>query len=359
MKILFLTGSLEPAKDGVGDYTYCLSAECERLGHSCYLVGLNDRWVQAPVRSTRGVRLPANLSWWKRADVARAFLDEVQPEIVSLQFVPYSYHPMGLNLALPWLLRKIINKRRAQIMFHEVWIGANQGAPARARFIGAGQRKIIERIVEALSPCTVHTSNEVYRQLLARRGIDSQILPMFGSIPIVEEDPRRLKSPVEETALCLCLFGAIHPEWSADGLLSRLQKVSQQIQFFHIGRMGSGEPVWQKLVDRYDQQFIQYGERSPEEISQLFRSANFGIATTPLALIDKSSSIAAILEHGLPVIVTRNDVHFEGVQSTSIWADRLIELDDQFFERFNSLKKLPPRARAAQVAVQFLADIGA
>jgi hypothetical protein len=57
MKILFLTGSLEPGKDGVGDYTRLLANECGERGHEVFLLGLNDPWAGGPLREKTLLRL--------------------------------------------------------------------------------------------------------------------------------------------------------------------------------------------------------------------------------------------------------------------------------------------------------------
>jgi hypothetical protein len=49
------------------------------------------------------------------------------------------------------------------------------------------------------------------------------------------------------------------------------------------------------------------GEKTPEEISRLLQNLDFGIATHPWALAGKSGAVAALLDHGLPVVVPRDD----------------------------------------------------
>ena len=42
MKFAFICGSLEPGRNGVGDYTRRLAGELAAQGHECLLVSLND-----------------------------------------------------------------------------------------------------------------------------------------------------------------------------------------------------------------------------------------------------------------------------------------------------------------------------
>ncbi|HEY2123023.1 MAG TPA: hypothetical protein VGH07_05470, partial [Chthoniobacterales bacterium] len=136
MKILFLAGSLEPGRDGVGDYTRTLATECARLGHDTLLLSLNDPWVHGPRLKPAVLRLGSKMSWPDRVKTARAFLNANGAEIVSLQFVPYSFHRAGLNFALPQILSAIIGQTRVQVMFHELWVGAQTGAPVKVKVLG-------------------------------------------------------------------------------------------------------------------------------------------------------------------------------------------------------------------------------
>jgi len=358
VKILFLAGSLEPGKDGVADYTGTLATECARLGHETFLLSLNDPWVHAPLLEPTVLRLGARMSWPDRVKTARAFLTANRAEIVSLQFVPYSFHRAGLNFALPQILRAIIGQTRAQVMFHEIWIGAQTGAPARVKLLGFFQRKIIQAVVEKLACRTIHTSNFVYARLLARYGIEAKQLPLFGSVPLFAT---RNETPRGDGTLSLGLFGSIHPEWTPDEMLSALRKLGRPIRISHVGRIGPGESVWTDLSGRYQPEieFCRLGEQSLENISQFLGSVDFGVATTPLSLIGKSSCTAAMLDHGLPVIVNRNDIHFRGIPEIAPISELLIPVDDNFLKCLAAVKRRPPRPLLPEVAKQFLSDLTA
>jgi len=59
------------------------------------------------------------------------------------------------------------------------------------------------------------------------------------------------------------------------------------------------------------------GEWSAAEISKLLQTLDLGLATTPLEVIQKSGSAAAMLEHGLPLLVIRDDWHLRGTARQS------------------------------------------
>ncbi len=357
MKIVFLTGSFAPGKDGVGDYARTLAAECTRLGHETFLLSLNDTWVPTSVSAPAELRLGARMPWPDRVKSAKAFLAAVQPDWVSLQFVPYSFHPAGLNFALPQILSLILGRTPGHFMFHEIWIGSEEGAPAKVKIFGYCQRKIIRAMLKKANSRALHTSNMVYVRLLARYGIKAKELPLFGSVPVTANS-NEIRH--EEKALSLVMFGSIHPNWNPDKMVARLQKLGRPIRLTHVGRIGPGEQVWSELTRRYQSaiELSRLGEQSLDEISRSLLSADFGVATTPLSLIGKSSTSAAMLDHGLPIIVTRNEVHYRGIPETFHGAERLIPIGENFLERIAVTRRLPPKPRLPEVAEQFLRDLG-
>jgi glycosyltransferase involved in cell wall biosynthesis len=361
VKVLFLVGSLEPGKDGVGDYTRTLANECDRLGHQTFLASVNDAWVNAavtPRKEDPALRLGSRVPWSERVRAVQRFVAENRPEVVSLQFVPYALHPFGLPFAWPRILRAMIDGAPAQIMFHEIWIGAHVQAPRRSRAIGFCQRKIVQSLVKSLNCRVIHTTNLIYVRLLNDQGIRAIRLPLFGNVPIASPaNPR----PQCDDVLRFGMFGSIHPEWSPHELFSQLQRLGRPIQLTHIGRIGPGESIWTDLAGKYGSEIKvqRLGERSLADISRFLLSIDFGIATTPLSLIGKSGCVAAMLDHGLPVIVSRNDIHFAGISGTDLTSDLLIPMDQDLLTRLSSITPKSPQARLPEVAAQFLKDIGA
>jgi hypothetical protein len=356
VKILFIVGSLEPGKDGVGDYTRSLASECGRRAHQTFLMSLNDSWVDKPSRGNQLLRLPSTMPWASRIKTGRKFVTENHPDVISLQYVPYSFHPAGLSFALPTIMQAIIGRVPSHLMLHELWIGSQIDAPLKVKVFGFCQRKIIKSLIKGMACRTIHTSNAVYARLLSRHGVHAKILPLFGSVPVM---PNAVVARRDDNALRLGLFGSIHPEWQPDELFARLQAFGKPIRVCHIGRIGLGESLWNEVVERYEGeiQFQRLGEQSFEKISQFFLSVDLGLATTPLSLIGKSSSVAAMLDHGLPVIVSRNDVHFRGIPEENLASERLISVDESFMDRLKAVKKLNPEPSLPKIARQFLGDL--
>src|SRR5437870_3629214 len=113
MRITFLTGSLQPGRDGVGDYTALLAHECRRRGIASQVIALADRHVartSAAVESNLldDVRLPYMMPWSERFAVVERGLRAFQPDWVSVQFVPYSFQRFGVACRLARTLPRLV-----------------------------------------------------------------------------------------------------------------------------------------------------------------------------------------------------------------------------------------------------------
>ena len=375
MKVLFVASSLGPF-NGVGDYSRSLARECVRQGHACALLGLNDAEIDKTEAaagaegSLATLRLPAGDPWSSRLPRARRFIEEFAPDWISLQFVCYGFDPRGLPFGLTGRLARLFEGFRLQVMLHELWIGAQGRDPLKERLVGALQRRLILSLLRGLAPARIHTSNPLYRARLGRRSVRCELLPLFGNIPIEDNDAsewlypelRRRGFPIDVGAraqsLLFGLFGSVYPAWPLEPLMSDLLRAGRsqglKIAVISIGRQGPSG-VWNELERRYADRLavLRLGEQPPSKVSQLLNSLDFGLATTPYALIGKSSSAVAMFEHGLPVLINRDDVEWDAGSAPE--AEPLAHLwDSELTVRLTSLAKAPARARLPGVATRFL-----
>lgn len=373
MRITFLCSSLEPGRDGVGDYTRLLAEECVRQGHECSLIALHDRHVSEPIEEAVPVspspshvsvsasqdvsvsasppisafqdvsvsafqnvspplpllRLPSTMPWPERVQRATSFLKQFEPDWISLQFVPYGFNDKGLIWTLSRHLHQIIGNCRQHIMFHELWIGEAKQSPLRHRIIGVVQRWFILNMISKLKPALIHTHTPLYAAMLQEQGFPASILPLFGNIPVIMSDAENTKWLWDELAAAGCpvthenrsrfwligFFGTLHPEWEPEPFFSILSAAAKAagkcVCLLAIGRLGCGEEHWSAYAQRYAREFsfISLGEQAAERISELLHAVDFGVATSPWQLISKSGTAAAMLDHGLSVIVNRDNFH--------------------------------------------------
>jgi len=77
---------------------------------------------------------------------------------------------------------------------------------------------------------------------------------------------------------------------------------------------------------------------------------DFRVATTPLSLIGKSISVPSMLDHGLPVIVSRKDVHFPGIPDENLASKLLISAYKNFMNRVRAVRRLDPNPNLPEIA---------
>jgi hypothetical protein len=311
LNIVFICSSLEPGHDGVGDYARRLAAALIRAGNKCAVLSLADRQAQnisEEIQQADGtdvpvMRLPAAIPIKERFAIAKKWVDEIGPQWLSLQFVPFGYHPKGLKLGLSKLLLSLGKGRRWHIMFHELWVGMANEESKKLRLWGTAQRVLISSLLKNLKPEVIHTQTHLYQTLLANMGFTAGYLPLYGNIP-VSGNIREGTLPADK--LDLVVFGAIHDRAPIAGFALEAAAYAKQnnvpVNLFIIGRGDSEQQRWATAWEKAGLSATLLGELKEELISAVLSRADIGLSATALAVIEKSGSYAAMREHGLPVI---------------------------------------------------------
>ena len=150
-----------PGSSGVGDYSLGLAAAFRTYGIDSRVLAICDRGAATVQRDDpvewQGVsvpcrRLPAGLPPNGASMEIDAWLAAFAPAWVSVQFVPFAFHPKGLatHSGIPW--RSFGRHSMVHLMFHEVWVGDYLGAPWVLRMWGRWQRHSVRRVVRWLRP---------------------------------------------------------------------------------------------------------------------------------------------------------------------------------------------------------------
>jgi len=325
MRIVFICGSLEPGRDGVGDYTRRLAAECIRQGHACGIIAFHDAFVNDAVSLSQSegdiritaLRLSQGLTWSNKTGRAKAWTDAFDPDWISLQFVPYAFHLKGIPWALVGKLSLLARGRKCHVMLHEIWIGFTRIASFRHRLVGVVQKRLILRILKVLPCRVVHTSNHLYRLVLEDSGIQAGILKLFSNIPQSEAGLPWMQTELQAIGICpdnrkdwhlLGVFGSVHPDSgllpSIRAALAEVRSKGKKLAFLGVGRSGS---VWtaveSELNDQVGCDFLiqHFGEQSESRISAFLQTLDSGLATMPKEFMGKSGTVAAMLAHGVPL----------------------------------------------------------
>jgi hypothetical protein len=134
MKILFLCGSVEPGKDGVGDYTRRLCGELIRTGQEAEIISLCDKQADGFLNQIQMIegaqvtvrRIPLSSSYRQRLAWTQEVLEEVAPDYF-IQYVLIVRSKVSFFCHL--VFKGTNGSHQSYIMFHEMWVGISQYLP--------------------------------------------------------------------------------------------------------------------------------------------------------------------------------------------------------------------------------------
>lgn len=322
MKIFFICGSLEPNRDGVGDYIRRLGTELIKSGHDVFALSMNDVHIKKEFLgkqtfeglSLKIVRLPSIYNIKHRYNKTKEYLESFNPDFISLQFVPFSFHSKGLPFNFFYNFNKLRRSCKLEIMFHELWVGMAVGASYKKLLWGRLQKHLIKSLISKSKPNIIHTQSQLYLTQLRKLGYEPKILPLFSNIPVA--DLNRTKSnDLDRRAggerIRLLVFGTIHPNSMVSTLAKEIklyqENTNKSFSLTLLGRCGVEEEYWLDVFKSMNIPVERLGEQPIDRISQVLKTASIGISTGASVMIDKSGSVAAMLEHGLPVISIGED----------------------------------------------------
>jgi hypothetical protein len=316
MKIVFLCGSLEPGRDGVGDYTRRLAGELINKQHSVTIIALYDHDLQGRYdgeQQTDGVtvavkRLPLNMGDSERFKLIEGYIKLVDPDLVSLQFVPFSFNGKGL---INEFGKKIIALRKYgkwHVMFHELWVGVHGETTFKHKILGKLQKVYINRFLKKLKPDFVTTTITIYKENILYPNVG--ILPLFGNIPIISlvKNSHMLKDNSELKVLHFGTFTSSSKDFEAQlGFIKNAAQVQRKtVRLIIIGSGGRYKNQAIEIAKRVltDTDVIQEpGYLSFQEVSEYMQQSDLGISRADYKMFGKSGSTISMLEHGVPVVL--------------------------------------------------------
>jgi hypothetical protein len=331
MKMIFICGSLEPGKDGVGDYIRRLASELIKDEHQVSVIAFYDRYALQKTeilhsineKSFQMMRLPASLPAKQRLLLSAALIRNFNPDWISLQYVGFGFHKYGLPIDL-FKLRNIINDAKLHIMFHELWCGMSPLAGVKERILGRLQMAFIKLLVLKLKPAKVFTNVAAYSDYLKQFQITSTLAPIFGNIETSdigsEEEWLHLTQKISITDLqkkdwfIVGFFGAVYPCTGLEPLIGQAAQYAESIgKKFGILRIGKENERLQNIINNIKNvHYWTTGILVPAMVNRLMNYVDCGVITTPANKLDKSGSAIAWLERGIPVlIVSEDDTYIE------------------------------------------------
>jgi hypothetical protein len=313
MRIIFLTGSIEPGKDGVGDYIARLAEHLTILGHRIGCVGLYDKHVEETAETIVDVknleieilRLPFCMPAKLKLQIARVWIEKFNPEWLSLQFVPYAFHKKGLPISIHRFLSSLSVNRKWHIMFHEIWL--NNPVGYKQYVTSWVQKLIVFRCVVKLKPDSVNVSIDFNKKRLKKIGVNSSILSLFGNIPMpgaAAFENLELIKPFQNRIL---YFGTAPRGKFLQLVVEGILDASVKISPLCIILVGEYSDNKKKFIDSLsknlsgDSRILDFGFLEADSIAILLQESSVGIVRSHPDLLGKSGTAVAMLEFGLPV----------------------------------------------------------
>lgn len=370
MDKIFICGSLEPGRDGVGDYSRRLAAELTRQKLKVGIIAYRDRYVNSVLFSDQqedGVLIPVlrlgeTLSRKERMDAAKDWIEKQDPQWLSLQFVPYSYHNKGLPWRLGFDMSKLGKGRIWHIMFHELWIEASDKKGMVIAFL---QKCIIKLLARQLKPLVVHTHLPVYKVRLGQVSIKAKKLPIFSNFncrgTVMEKtDPDLVKigffSQFTFRPSIITFLGKLSRELLMEG---------QDVRILLIGGNGSKREELEKELTRIPGLYYKVfstGFLGQAELSEELMKCDLGVTPVPKHVLGKSGSVAAFLSFGIPVAAPYSKVGYED-QEIGFFADTSQEsiLTSPTWTAFQkarmAAKAAPEDFNVRTIAARFVSDL--
>lgn len=322
MKICFLCGSVEPGKNGVGDYARRLAGELIRDGADAFLVGIHESGIerrQDEVQTdaqtkVQAYRWPTSTSWKVRFQQLRETLQQNSTTHISVQFVAYAFDHHGLPYQFTQQLIHLKTSAEIHFTIHEIWCRSDSMS-WKQRVLAYLQGCITRKLLNAFPSSLKHTSLPLYQQELARLQVESRTLPIFSNIAPLPQSLTAAPQPAAENSLIQIAFFSqfsMHPA-ICDFLKAFQKDCMTQQKSLSILLMG-GHPA--RAKDAIQTLRMHLGDRIPithtgflstEEASQRLHEIDFGISPVPRHLIGKSGSTAAFLSHGKPIAIPHTE----------------------------------------------------
>jgi hypothetical protein len=334
VKILFVLHA--PRKiDGVGDYTSTLSNKLVDMGHHPAILGLDYGSSNRQVQKKYLHGVPLTLFPWSPysyecQDQIRDHIREVAPDWLSFQFVNYAWNVKGIVFHIIPALGRLFSGFNLHMYFHEIWVGFFPHSSFRKRIVGLIQKSSITFLARAIAPKVIHTNSSFHLQELKKSRFQAQRNPLFGNIPFnfspdsswiyqqLHQSNINISPGNRESFCCIGLFGnvteaIINQEFhEAVQLLATKKGITPVFLLIGILRV-DGQVVFNEFCRKFaDIKIVCLGHRSAKEISDFLQFIDFACATSPLHLVEKSGTFAALVEHGVPTLV------FESIESGGI-----------------------------------------
>lgn len=298
---------------------------------------------------------------------------DLDPDVISFQFGGfYCYQRKGLPVLRTLMLAGVADRYRIHIMFHETWLEPSLQRSLRRKVVGHAQRWTIKRMLKSLRPERVHTHIVEYQTKLARFGPRVGLMPICGNVPVSDAasgwTQRQLTQCTEgkvdlANAWIFGAFGTLYPDCDFTAFIDSAASVAKTegrpVIIVTIGATGeTGERNLSDAARRHPHHVfvVRLGVQPVERISDFLQYVRWGLTTTAWGRCGKSGTVAAMLDHGLPVLCLQPSP--APAESFGEMSSPLLRLFDPREEAmWKNFNRALPQDSVARVARQFVDEV--
>lgn len=301
VSIQIISAALPPRMEGIGDYSAWLAAELARVADVTVLTTHAREHDPIP-----GVRIVPVFSVGKRSSVWRieGAVAAENPDLLLLQYNPFSYGRRGLNPWLPLAMRRLVRRcpqTRFAIMAHETFVPAENWKWALMTVWQRWQMWMLGRSAEVILFPTESQMRRL-RRWFPRKQMG--YLPVGSNVPLVATPyhEARARLGIRNGTVVLGLFGTAHPSRMLSRARSAAEAVLQagaQVLVLYIGPHGSAV-----RLALGDLPLVAEGPHEPEEVSRRLAAVDIYLAPFEDGVSTRRGSLMAGIQHGLACVGT-------------------------------------------------------
>ncbi|MCS6862942.1 MAG: glycosyltransferase family 4 protein [Abditibacteriales bacterium] len=279
MKVAMVTGAYPPVPCGIGDYT-------QRLCNA-----LREQNVDVTVWTLNAARRGAEWTWGAVKRIA-AEIAAAQPDLVHMQYPGKGYGHRLAPTFLPHVWRRKGNGAPLVVTLHEFRIAHPLRKCAALNLIRAADALIVPAWCEQQSLMRFWKKSPI------------AVIPPSANIPVQPVTPERRRERrtawnVKDDDVLLCHFGFVQRNKGFTRLLNAFEEAHRKVPHLKLLLIGD-------YVSSPQASLISVGYLPAADVSESLSAADVGVLPYSDGVSARRTTFWTALQHGLPVITTRD-----------------------------------------------------
>lgn len=313
--ILIISPKFYPAQDGLGHYTTLLFQNLQ-LHHNTFVLTSKENINQMQ-------NVHAIVPKWNILSLFKTigFIKKINPDVILVQYLPFLYQPRGgINFSMPFfmLYLRLIHHQKIHLMFHELfypWLWNPKAIFMHLSHLLMGKIAILAS--EQVYASTEENLRLIRQKLGLSNKAQAYVQKVSSNIPFIkfpENEIADLKRKLTDNKdqKMIGLFGSFHPSKNQPMVVREFLKIQNKYSLnFKLLYIGSTiEQILSELNTHEQEQakkvIIATGHVSDEDVSRYLQIMDGFIAYFIDGITSRRGSVLAALQHGLPVLSTKN-----------------------------------------------------